>query len=387
MGIDFNTEDYIGDIEMLEREYHSKNNESVYKVSNWNADPELALKMLEIYNCGSEVKQLDYILPYEIDDGLKREVLDVMCGEAQNTNKEILFTSTGTISIYSLINVLKQNLNRRIAIIAPVYFSVVFACKNLGVKYSVFYLRKGKDGYYIDYKDISDIKKHDIVWITSPVYCTGVYYNNKEIEFFTNLLENGNIVVFDDSISLLGSELIRNFNCYDNSIGICSPHKSICINSVKFSCVIADKRYIESMRHWTDVISGCLSWSNYEAIRHFLSKNYYHQKMIFCKDTGNGFIKLKDICQKYEVDFDENVRGCFMTMYFSDIRYDFLDNFENLRELVMRGGISLIMGSRNYFSSEMGLAIRVNLTNITEMKIQKIVGMINILRHMNFNKR
>ena len=76
-----------------------------------------------------------------------------------------------------------------------------------------------------------------------------------------------------------------------------------------------------------------------------------------------------------------------MTMYFSDIRYDFLDNFENLRELVMRGGVSLIMGSRNYFSSEMGLAIRVNLTNITEMKIQKIVGMINILRHMNFNKR
>lgn len=133
--------DFIGDIEYYEKEYQCIHKVPVNKISNWNCEPPLSNLMCNEYQMQPTGNKLDYILPYEIPEVERKNILDRFIPRHQRT-KDILLTANGTASIYSLINFFKQKRFHKIAILSPVYFSVPLACSTLDIPFDILPLER-----------------------------------------------------------------------------------------------------------------------------------------------------------------------------------------------------------------------------------------------------
>lgn len=377
-------EEFIGDVEAFERAYLKIKKEEITRLSYWNSDKETGNKMIELIPFYDEIKTVDYILPYEID----REIKGRLLGKFQcNKDKyDMLITSCGTISIYSTLNFLKSKGFKSIAIFAPVYFTVPYCCDNLNINYNIYYMDRDENGYRLSDEMIVAANVADVIWITNPVYCTSVYYTGDFINQVNNFIEQGKFVVFDESLALNGMELIGKYGENDNVISICSPHKSLCINGNKFSAIITNKKNIDFFNAWADIITGGLSISNYKAIKHFISDDFKIVNDFFVRKVQNGYNRVKKICDDNDIIYDRNVLGCFMSVYFEGIPYDYLDSKDTMQAAFFENGVSCITGSRNFFNPNSGLSFRINLTNVDERKEEIIKRFLIYLKEKENDK-
>ena len=184
-----------------------------------------------------------------------------------------LLLQSSTIAIVNMINFLVHHNRKRLCILQPAYFSVALCCSMFSLDYGVEQISfsDGRPQIPVD-KILSS--GYDCVWITSPVFCTGFYFDEEHKRNIAQIKSKGITIIFDESLALPGKELIRSFPIDPEVFAIYSPHKAISINGLKFAIIVCEKCYEDFLEQWIDVFSGALGGSNRDAVFQYLSPNY-----------------------------------------------------------------------------------------------------------------
>ncbi len=346
-------------IEMLERiedAYARRFGIAPFNISYWDPSEEFAVSM----RSHLEVPNLDALLEYRFSYQIN-ETAPVIAklGGIPNLHR-CLFTPSCTSSILCVLNWLKAKKKQQIIAVCPAYFSLFQACRKFGIPIRPAYMKRHEKGFMLPPPNSRIWRKPSVLWLTSPIYGAGVYFPDTDISFVDRLLDSGWTVVVDECLALPGKELIRKLGQHPNFVSIYSPHKSVCVNSIKFSVIAFNKRHLDFMERWADIWYGGLGYSSSLAIKHFLSPNF--------DDYLNSFLRAI-ACQRKIVDqlsigpieTDACALGHFVSCYFPKKSSRLGNSRVFLEQLVNATGGSIITGNRSRFGRELGFSFRINL--------------------------
>lgn len=243
----------------------------------------------------------------------------------------------------------------------PSYFSLTHACRRFGLTLNRAYLKRSNGGFTLPPANSSIWREPSVLWLTNPVYGAGVYLSKADVLFISGLLKSGWTVVADECLALPGQELIRMLGEHKNFVSIYSPHKSVCINGIKFSVVLFSRKHLAFMERWADVWYGGLGCSSSLAIIHFLSANFDSYQSIFLRSIARQRKIVDQLCTKSYVETDAKAKGHFVSCYFPTLSSRLGNSRMFLEKLVNSTGGSVISGNRSRFGREFGFSFRVNL--------------------------
>lgn len=366
----------LDEIQTLEKKYADENNILVNNISTWKISKEYKEYMLDFFNTNSfHANWMDYMYSYNISQTIKEKVKNKLGCYNQNTIP--YFTQNNTISIVYLCNLMKLN-NKRNCILIPSYFSIENVFYALDSKVEKKKLQYN-NGIY-DIPSIESLLEFDVIWLTSPTFSTGVYFNDKTINKLEELLKKNIIIIADESFCNLGNELIRRFQSYENFIGIYSPHKAISMNGLKFSVILCNEKYEEPLEHWADVLGGNLSTSNIDAIYHFVSNNFDQ-----CLEAFNLWIsktedEICEIMSNYtNFVYAKNSKGCMRMIFAKNISYDNSYKKSFYIKLLNATNTMIYPGAINGFTEEYGFSFRINLLLYNDFFKYSFIRILNFL--------
>ena len=351
-------------MEALERRYQRMYGKEPYNVSLWNPSAKTLSRLagnLHLPSSSRKVKTT-YTFPGTIDTALIKKATTKL-----GFRKEIgsLVTPTGSLSILNVLYWIKASGFRRVFILCPYYFSVINNCRILGIEARKVPLESnpGRTGFVFPEKQCAKIGRRDVLWITNPVYCSGLYLDTTWMKGLKSLMNNGVTVVTDECLSINGYEISHLTGNHPRFVGIYAPHKSVCLNSEKFSIAIFDKKYQEAFYQLADTTFSCIGQSNILALKHFVSPNYDAYSRQFndiCRDTMKN---LREIF-KYtkEVTFDNKNKGYLANCYLPQVSANLGKNMTFMWKLMKNTGGTLIPGIHNGYSEKMGFCFRINLS-------------------------
>lgn len=344
-------------IEQIERRHKREHGSELINLSHWNPSSDFKGRLEPILKVPRSTKFIDYEYTYYLED--RHEVLTRM--GYNDRDVECLFTPSGTISVVCAVNWLKLKKVRNVAILAPFYFTMAHICRQFEIPVLPGFLRR-RDGEYTLPQDVLDPSRTSALWITNPAYSTSVHMVDKEIARLRQYMNGGGIIVLDESLAITADALGPKLGDHTNFLGIHSPHKSVSINSLKFSALVFSRRELDSFEQWSDVFSGGLPASSVVAIRHFCSANFQQYEAEFLRQTGRVFKKVTKILSEHHgADLDKRVRGNFITCYYPDIKYE-AGRDETFMDWITRAsGATFIPSSRNHTDPAWGFGFRINL--------------------------
>lgn len=377
----FDDYDFIGDIESIEKQLISKYGKCFDRLSNWDPDTNFNKIINSPLPDKRYDKSVEYFFSYEIDEKIKTKLIKSF--GVNSNNYDLLVTQSGTQSIYNVVSYLSRKGINKLGLVTPCYFSVAHSCNALKVDYVKSYLFRDKSSgnFFIDEKNIDILNDCDAIWITNPIYSTSVYYEDCMKNLVEKYLKSGKYVIFDECLANSGTELIRLYNHYERAISICSPMKPISHNSEKFSVVLADKGIIKDLNIWSDVINGSLSTSCLKSINYYLSSDFNITKkilMAYCFDRKQ---RVMHLCDKYNVLYDKKSNGCFVSIYFDEVKYNKFDCPKLMSEIFERFKISFIPGSRNDMNKSLGFNFRINLYRFDSSSYEKLELLMKYLKN------
>jgi hypothetical protein len=243
----------------------------------------------------------------------------------------------------------------------PCYFTVPYALSRFSLPVREIYATRADDVY--SFPAMPELCSGSALWLTNPVYNTGQYGLSDRAGDLIALLDAGVIVVADEALAVPPSPLAAAFGGHRGFIGIYTPHKSICVNGLKFSAVLSHPDREPSFDHWSDVLSGGLGLSALTAIDHFLSGDFdrYRDEFLAEVEQTRAWHMESLACEAPRAVHDHAVRGHFLTVYFPTLPACLGDDLVFLGEALEASGASLIPGSRSGFDPALGFCFRVNL--------------------------
>lgn len=350
----------IDKIRSIEKEVEGANGKKLFDISNWNSGEKYKSGLMKVMELGNVSNFFDYSYSYSMNP----EIIKSLTNKHDYVEQCAIFHSA-TSAIASICAVLKQLDINRICIITPSYFSAYesFCAFDFDV-ISLFY--DYYDGYY--HIPFDEIKKNnvDAIWITQPVFSTGMYIDNKEI---CNISNNCKFLICDacmcpvDRISSLDLD-------YDKSFVILSPHKTISINGIKFSYVLCNTKNRQLLEDWGDVISGGLPASSVLAISHYLSENFkkceeYHE----CYTTKSREVIDSLLDNTNVLEHIGKSTGSYESYAFKNSTYASSIDDIPLMKIFSKSKTSFIPGCVNGFPPTNKICFRLNHTlNISETK-------------------
>ena len=241
---------------------------------------------------------------------------------------EGVFTNSGTNSITLVISVLKALGIKHILVISPCYYAVFHNCLQKNIKITEIYAERIKQSYKLPYDEIlNNIDDIQAIWITNPIYNTGVYYSDEDIAFLQSKIPSDIFIICDDCFSLAGKGLTYNLKNRQKFISINDPLKSIMINGLKFSLIIYNPQYNELFEHWSDIICGSLSYSTIQSIAFYNTPKF--------DDLNNNliehFYRLRNKIRSLLLEFpsasiDLSTDGHIIMCYFPNLPYNLLQD-------------------------------------------------------------
>lgn len=336
----------------------------ITNVSHWDSSQAFQNYMSRVLFLPTTSLPWNYSYTYSIPIADRQQVLKKIGINTHRLQSTMcLLLQSSTIAIINIVNFLVNNNLKRLCILQPAYFSVRPCCSMLSLNYGIEYISFENNNPKIPVNKIIE-GGYDCVWITSPIYCTGRYYNEAQYNDIMLLKKAGLIIVFDESLALPGKEFCRSIPFDKNTFAIYSPHKSISINGLKFAAVVGDKGYADFFEHWVDVFSGALASSNCDAIYHYISSNYLQE----CFPAYNEYInKTKEAIYETIKQFPfasilPNSEGHYISI-FTSLRYqDTITSHDFFVDLMHKSFASFLPGTINGFSTTGNLCFRVNLT-------------------------
>ena len=356
-----NENTFLEDIESI---VNANKNYDLINLSDWNPSLNFIQNVSSTLPSKFIQNGISYIFSSEINDDLKEKVTLKL---GFNTSKilDISFFDSGSLSIINVIHLLSIIGIHDIAIISPSYFSIEHICKDYLINCHYIELERNGLNFYLPYDYSKTLQNYQCIWITNPIYCTGIYLDTQFVEYINNLVDNKNIIlVIDETLSefhKLISPKITTKQC----ITIVSPHKALCTNGMKFSAILFPYKYYQIIDTWSDIISGCLSLSSLTAIHHFLSSEY-DEYLIFVNNIIEKNRKdVLNILKKHQIQYDILSHSYLLSIYFSNLPYDYFDVKDNIIKFIDNTATYFIPNSRNHFPKSTGLSFRLNLCSVS----------------------
>ena len=351
-------------ISSFEQAVEEKYGIPIVNVSHWDSSLAFQESMKQVLSLPRPALPWNYCYSYSLSDQMRQQVLiNLGVPSKRLPGTMALLLQSSTIAIINIVNLLVQCKKKKLCILQPSYFSVAACCAAFSLDYNIEEIDFQNGRPQLPINKILD-GKYDCIWITSPVYCTGCYFDTAFIEGILRLKKSGFTIITDESLAVPGKELLRIIPLDSNVFTIYSPHKAIAINGLKFSVIVCDKCYEEFLEQWLDVFSGSLSGANRDAVLHYLSPNYLDK----CVPAYKTYIEARK-CDILNVtkhfpfasilpDTDGHYINIFTNLQFNEPA----KLLDMLQDLIRERMVSFFPGTLNGFSLAQGLNFRLNLT-------------------------
>jgi histidinol-phosphate/aromatic aminotransferase/cobyric acid decarboxylase-like protein len=348
--------DLIDKIEALSNDYEERHGRAPINVSHWDPSQEIVRKLRAALPISVEQNPIPYNFSYFLDSHPEVRFKLGIRADASS-----LFLENGSSAILAVANVLALSGVSEVVVVRPCYFTVPYALARVGLRTREVYAARRENGYALPVG--LELDSASVLWITHPIYNTGDYGLSHQCRDLLAHLEAGVVVVADEALALCPSGLAAVLGGHPRFIGIYTPHKSICVNGLKFSTVVFHPDKEPPFDHWTDVLSGGLGLSAVTAINHFLSTDFDTYRDAFLAEVNGTREWHTDLLAREASDAlrDHGVRGHFLTVYFPNLPAGLGDDLPFLAEVLEASGASLIPGSRIGFDPAWGFCFRVNL--------------------------
>lgn len=361
----------IKKIRTIEEEVNKEVHNSVFDISGWNSGEQYKSEMMQNYFIQAQNNIQDYRYSYEIDKKFKKSIMDRIGFDA---SKECVIFPSSTSAICCICDYIKKHNFNKICILEPSYFSISACLSSFGLSFTREYIQISKNGKpIIPYDTI--VNNYDVLWVTSPIFSTGIYYDDYNISQLLQLAKKGIFIIIDESISAPYKYIGNIFQKHSNVVSIISPSKYLSINSQKFCAVICNSLIQNYLFDWIDVFCGSLPNSSFIAIQHFLSDNYKKCISVHDEYVKKSISIIKELAYQYPSNYFFGKDSSYITIqnkkqkYFSTIDYTFFYN------LIKKTNASVIPGYINNFSASWGFCYRINLT-LNHSDIQSYLGRV-----------
>ncbi len=361
----------IEDIERAEVRYKHVYGQAPFLLSTWN--PSEYYRNTHLLNQVTFPPQgnfIDYIYSYELD-----EDLSAACGEkiAGPNHQAILLTNSGTSSISLVTSVLSALDKRRILVVSPTYFAVLYNCLHKGFSIREAHYVRQHGTYQLPREYIlNTLEETDVLWLTAPIYNSSVYLGDAELKFLQNQVLPHIYVVVDECFCGSGLELSRILGNNPHFIGIYDPMKQFLINGAKFSAVMFSPMLEGVFCDWSDIVCGGLTSSTIQALEFFLSQEADRLlKNLQSADRRIKQIVCATVSEFPSASLDIHADGHMMMCYIPRLPSDYLRSFEDFYRFQQKTGTSIIPGTRFHFPDHDGFTFRINLARYDPIRFER----------------
>lgn len=372
---------YLEKIDAETQRYRKIFNWPIPNVSGWAISNEYKDSMLAEFDCQEygTFNPIDYVYSYDIEQYNRFTLISKLGG---NNNNKLLLTQNNTISLINVINFISKVCDKNIGLLLPCYFTIPNLLINRQKGFTGISMIHAETGYRLPVKEIEN-KKINTLILTSPIFSTGIYLSDNDINYLKKYLNDGNYLIADESLAAPGKELIRFLGYSPRFVGIYSPHKFIHFNAFKFSCILYNRQYEDFFDQWADVYSGSLNITNLQAIRHFFSQNYKIMLEHFYKFTNEKRKAIENMLNYYpQFRTDENAIGDYQTIYNNKLPYKIGDSISFIKDIIKNTQAIFYPGCLHGFQKEHGFVFRINLTSYTTQVQNSLLKILDYLSEL-----
>lgn len=334
---------------------------AVRDISHWNSGEEYKQIILSHYNSFPPSEIANYHYSYEYDEKIKKKILSRLIHTSDSIYNCVLIHNA-TAAICCIADYLHKHDYKNICVMEPSYFSIAACLKSFGLDVQKETIVLNSEGEAeLPYETLIN-KKYDVLWITSPIFSTSIYFSQAQIDHLNSLAEEGTLLIIDESAASLNNTLISHIHFRPNIIAIFSPHKYLAINSVKFAAIVCDSSISAYLEDWIDVFAGALPSSSCIAINHFLSSNYAECLNIHDLYIHENITMVQKLCDSFPNNFYIEGDANYLTICNKKVPYSNSLSQIKMYEIMRNTHVSFVPGYINGFSKSWGFCYRVNLT-------------------------
>jgi hypothetical protein len=347
----------IDAIEEISTAYAEQHGRHPVNVSHWDPSDEFIRNLRAAKPIPKHYDLIRYHYSYMVEE--RRSVLTKLGITSDSVAP--FFTENGSMSILAVANFLSALSVKTVHVLSPNYFITMYSLEKFGLR-----------ALEVPHRDIREnvhwparlgIKSGDALWLTNPIYNTGSYAIEAQCEEILHLAQSGVRVILDETLAITPTVLAERIIGHRNALGIYTPHKSICLNRLKFSVVAFHADYEDFFDDWGDVLFGGLSASATAAISHFVSSEFDSYRSAFLTQVERARSWHENLVASYKdgIKTDERTRGHFISVYFPGIDAELGTSLPFLKNTIDACGAAFIPGNRSGFDLTLGLCFRINL--------------------------
>lgn len=356
-----------------------------FNVSSWLISESYS-KALEELMVLPSMNSFDYMYTYSLDKTLVRNVLEKM-DPSHHMQMGITFFDNGTQAIVMLVNMIRQMAFKKIAIINPAYFSIAQTMEAFGLTYDSVDCIRTEEGYALPFEGLLE-SKYDVIWFTSPVFSTSMYPSDETVSQLQSIMDQGTLIIFDECFCVPGNELLKRFNRREQMICIYSPHKALCINTVKFAALVYPIQHDLFFEHWVDVLSGNLPASSIQAIKHYISPNFDLCLRLYKEQMGKAIAHVKTLVASVDdISYDPVEIGSLMTLYFKKLSFEQSISHQFFETVLKAVGYAYYPSFLNGLNEGFGFAFRINLALYDEKFVDALTELTKYLTTGSVQKK
>lgn len=281
---------YESDITDLLNECHKyeiQSGKPVLFLSDWDIDSKIQLPPLDFR------PSKKYLRNYQFwtNDDSERAVFQQFVSQAQDitiSQDEFLVASNGTAALSLTLQIFYDMELRHALVVTPAYFTVLEKLYKLNFEVTEFPLSLLSSFHFdIDaFDELINSQNCDVVILTLPYFGTGVLPSAELLSsivetckkhtawLLVDYLYGGMSWSFDDPNDLLFDKrtyrIVRN---YEKSVLIDSISKRVFLNGCKFSLVLSNPMFIQSMENLSIIEAGSMCGTQIQAYKKMYSPN------------------------------------------------------------------------------------------------------------------
>lgn len=341
-------------IERLEERYRRAHGAKPFNVSHWDPSPEMVRSLAPMLRPDHGRDPLTYVYSYTLDLG--EQVLRKL---GFSPRHGALFTPSGTLSMQCAMHWLRAMGLRRITATGPLYFPLLHQAAMSGVEVEIAHMVRRGGRYHLPARLARSRRP---LWITNPVYSTGVRLSEDDQATLRRLARSGVPIVLDECLAFPGEEIGPRIAVAPDVVALYAPQKGLSINGLKFSAIVFASRYQSFFDEWADVLCGPLNLTNAAAVRHFLSRNFdvYRRRFGEAVTAALGFVR-EQAAQTGCGELDRDPLGHFVNFVCPGISSERGESARFLWKMAEATAAMVMPGSRNHFDRRIGFCFRINL--------------------------
>jgi aspartate/methionine/tyrosine aminotransferase len=346
----------IDAIDALADVYTARVGQRPINVSHWDPSEHLSA----LLRSRTPALSIEDTAPYRYSYLLRRtpQVLEKLGFASQHARA--LIAENGTSCIAAVANWLNLRQISEVTLLTPYYFTTPYNLRRLGI--SVREVPAQRNGSYGLPSDLK-ISRGQALWLTNPIYSTGMYSLELYIDQLVEIADSGVVIISDEALALGPSRIGARLGGHRNYISISSPHKSICVNGLKFSAIVFHSNHLEVFEDWADILSGGLSIAAVAAVDHFLTPAFDRYQTQFVSLINETRKWHSSIVLEFmgRIRTDQQTKGHFVTTYVPHFSAQTGSDLKFLSDILNETGCILIPGTRSGFDESYGFCFRVNL--------------------------